>query len=46
VTLAGFYGMVAGFLNATRVQREPGTPGWPGWTLAPVLALAGPWMPG
>jgi 4-carboxymuconolactone decarboxylase len=30
VTLAGFYGMVAGFLNATRVQREPGTPGWPG----------------
>jgi 4-carboxymuconolactone decarboxylase len=30
VTLAGFYGMVAGFLNAARVQREPGTSGWPG----------------
>jgi 4-carboxymuconolactone decarboxylase len=29
VTLAGFYGMVAGFLNAARVQLEPGTPGWP-----------------
>jgi 4-carboxymuconolactone decarboxylase len=29
VTLAGFYGMVSGFLNAARVQREPGAPGWP-----------------
>jgi AhpD family alkylhydroperoxidase len=29
VTLAGFYGMVSGLLNAARVQREPGTPGWP-----------------
>lgn len=30
VTLAGFYGMVSAFLNATRVQRDPGVPGWPG----------------
>ncbi len=29
VALAGFYGMVAGLLNAARVQREPGVPGWP-----------------
>lgn len=29
VTLPGFYGMVCGFLNAARVQREPATPGWP-----------------
>src|SRR5207302_3766150 len=29
VMLAGFYGMVSGFLNAARVQREPGTPGFP-----------------
>jgi len=29
VALAGFYGMVAGLLNALRVQREPGVPGWP-----------------
>ena len=29
VTLAGFYGMVAGFLNAVRVQLDPGVPGWP-----------------
>lgn len=29
VALAGFYGMVAGILNAARVQREPGVPGWP-----------------
>jgi 4-carboxymuconolactone decarboxylase len=29
VALAGFYGMVAGILNAARVQREPDTPGWP-----------------
>jgi 4-carboxymuconolactone decarboxylase len=32
VALAGFYGMVAGILNAARVQREPGVPGWPGAT--------------
>lgn len=30
VALAGFYGMVATFLNATRVQLDPGVPGWPG----------------
>jgi len=30
VALAGFYGMVAGLLNAARVQRDPGVPGWPG----------------
>jgi 4-carboxymuconolactone decarboxylase len=29
VALAGFYGMVAGLLNAARVQRDPGVPGWP-----------------
>jgi len=29
VALAGFYGMVAAFLNATRVQLDPGVPGWP-----------------
>ena len=29
VALAGFYGMVATFLNATRVQLDPGVPGWP-----------------
>jgi 4-carboxymuconolactone decarboxylase len=29
VMLAGFYGMVSGFLNAARVQREPGIPGFP-----------------
>ncbi|HXM55274.1 MAG TPA: carboxymuconolactone decarboxylase family protein [Candidatus Dormibacteraeota bacterium] len=29
VMLAGFYGMVSGFLNAARVQREPGLPGFP-----------------
>ena len=29
VTLAGFYGMVAAFLNSTRVQLDPGVPGWP-----------------
>jgi alkylhydroperoxidase family enzyme len=29
VTLAGFYVMVSGFLNATRVQLDPGVPGWP-----------------
>lgn len=26
--LVGFYRMVAGFLNAVRVEREPGLPGW------------------
>ena len=30
VALAGFYGMVAGLLNAARVRRDPGVPGWPG----------------
>src|SRR5215469_3420885 len=29
VTLAGFYGMVAAFLNSSRVQLDPGVPGWP-----------------
>lgn len=29
VALAGFYGMVAGLLNAARVRRDPGVPGWP-----------------
>lgn len=29
VALAGFYSMVAGLLNAARVQRDPGVPGWP-----------------
>ncbi len=29
VTLAGFYGMVAAFLKAARVERDPGVPGWP-----------------
>ncbi len=29
VMLAGFYGMVAAFLRATRVQRDEGVPGWP-----------------
>lgn len=29
VLLAGFYRLVSGFLNALRVQLEPGTPGWP-----------------
>ncbi len=29
VSLAGFYGMVASFLNAIRVQLDPGVPGWP-----------------
>ena len=28
VTLAGFYGMVAAFLNAARVQLDPGVTGW------------------
>ena len=32
VTLAGFYGMVSSFLNATRVQLDPGVPGWPAAT--------------
>lgn len=27
--LPGFYRMLAGFLNATGVEREPETPGWP-----------------
>jgi len=30
VMLVGQYRMVAGFLKAARVQREPGVPGWPG----------------
>ena len=29
VTLAGFYGMVATFLNSTRVQLDAAVPGWP-----------------
>jgi 4-carboxymuconolactone decarboxylase len=29
VMLAGFYGMVAGFLNSARVQLDEGVPGWP-----------------
>jgi 4-carboxymuconolactone decarboxylase len=29
VMLAGFYGMVSSFLNATRVQLDPGVPGFP-----------------
>lgn len=29
VTLAGFYGMVSAFLNAARVQLDPGVPGFP-----------------
>lgn len=29
VMLAGFYGMVAGFLNTARVQLDAGVPGWP-----------------
>lgn len=29
LVLAGFYRMVSGFLNAARVQPEPGLPGWP-----------------
>ena len=27
--VAGFYRLVSGFLNATRVPLEPGAPGWP-----------------
>jgi alkylhydroperoxidase family enzyme len=27
--LAGFYGMVAGFLNSARVHLDSGVPGWP-----------------
>jgi AhpD family alkylhydroperoxidase len=41
VALAGFYGMVAGLLNAARVQRDPGVPGWPDAT-----ERAGPAPPG
>lgn len=29
VCLIGFYGMVAGFLNAVRVEKEAHLPGWP-----------------
>jgi 4-carboxymuconolactone decarboxylase len=29
LVVAGFYRLVSGFLNATRVVLEPGTPGWP-----------------
>lgn len=29
VMLVGFYRMVAGFLNATGVRKEPDLPGWP-----------------
>jgi alkylhydroperoxidase family enzyme len=29
VMVAGCYRMVSGFLNAVKVQREPGVPGWP-----------------
>jgi alkylhydroperoxidase family enzyme len=41
VALAGFYGMVAGLLNAARVQRDPGVPGWPD-----AAGQAGPAPPG
>jgi 4-carboxymuconolactone decarboxylase len=41
VALAGFYGMVAGLLNAARVQRDPGVPGWPD-----ASSGAGPPSPG
>ena len=30
--LVGFYRMLAGVLNAVRIQPEPGAPGWPGAT--------------
>lgn len=29
LVVAGFYRLVSGFLNATRVELEEGTPGWP-----------------
>jgi alkylhydroperoxidase family enzyme len=29
VMLAGFYRMLAGFLNTLRVELDPGVPGWP-----------------
>jgi 4-carboxymuconolactone decarboxylase len=32
LVVAGFYRLVSGLLNATGVQREPGTPGWPDGT--------------
>jgi 4-carboxymuconolactone decarboxylase len=32
IFLAGFYRMLAGFLNTVEVEREPGVPGWPAAT--------------
>ncbi len=29
ILLAGFYRMLAGFLNTVGVERDPGVPGWP-----------------
>ncbi len=29
VLLVGYYRLVSGFLNATRVELDPGVPGWP-----------------
>jgi 4-carboxymuconolactone decarboxylase len=29
IMLAGFYRMLAGFLNSLEVERDPGVPGWP-----------------
>lgn len=35
LVVAGFYRLVSGFLNATRIPLEAGTPGWPERTPSP-----------
>lgn len=35
LVLAGFYRLVAGFLNSAGVRREEGTPGWPDAAVRP-----------